>query len=623
MLRKNPSTAAALQALASALSHEHRASDAVGQCASSAALFRACSAPSRSVAEVSRRVDLQVNLSATSTCTTTYTFDPDVDFVGRLHLVVHTPVLVNQCNQPVTETGSIPSSSTTSQAHRFVIPADADRPGSFAGPVLDGFVVKEGVPDCTLHVDFGRDGRRFSEAGPPLDQNAAGDFAAYYTEYAAARLVASARLVADGKEISALTCDALAALNEVFRTCHSPSARAGSCTGAASAGAGVGRAHAHMGEDASVCADLKVRSLQAQTWVVPLPFFPRGEAFPNALLRRRSRRTRGAADIKTSLQLQLTFHPLYQLVCNASRTLPANSHITAGRGEVPVRTVTFPPAQSGDTSAFAHYAVAHGGRRAEFDPAHFRVELVVQEFLVDPDSLRDLYAEPRQLVSCTRVRPLDPVTVADHEDRTALVDLHDVRGGLEALFWFPRLQMDAYRHMWYRARGMVDQVTGRASGALTSHAVTVGGHTYYGTPLCTQPWGRSTDKEIYACDFGSACTGALWVGGSSTNASDGTSTNASDGTSTNASDGTNATTNASPSSEGVQDALPQGPGQGQARCELKCLVNANVFADNSSTGGLDAATGGCGGLPAVTVIAFALERQVLEFEDRALARVRL
>jgi hypothetical protein len=608
MLRKNASTAAALQALASALSHEHHASDAVGECASGAALFRACSAPSRSVAEVSRRVDLQVRLSATSTCSTTYTFDADVDFVGHLHLVVHMPVLVNQCKQRVTNTGSCSPGSTEPTAHRFVIPADADRPGSFAGPVLDDFVIKEGVPDCTLHVDFGHAGRRFSEAGPPLDQNAAGDFSAYYTEYAAARLVASARLVADGHEVSALTCDALAALNEVVRSCHSPSARTGSCTGT-SADAGVGRAYAHMGEDASVCADLKVRSLQVQTWVVPLPFFPRGEAFPNALLRRRSRRTHragasdgapadAATDLNTSLQLQLTFHPLYQLVCNGSRTLPANSHLTGSMGTVPVRTVTFPPAPS-DTSAFAHHAVAHGGQPATFNPAHFRVELVVQEFLVDPESLQDLYADSRRLVSCTRVRPLDPVTVDDSENPTARVNLHEVRGGLEALFWFPRLQMDAYRHMWYRARGMVDQVTGRASCALTSHSVTVGGHAY-GPAHCMRSWGRSTGKEIYACDFGSTCAGALWVSDSA-----------------NGGSGSNISSSAGAGTDGVRGAS-RGPGHDH---ELACRVNANVFADNSSTGGLDAANG-CGGLPAVTVLSFAMERQVLEFKDRVLASVR-
>jgi hypothetical protein len=49
-------------------------------------------------------------------------------------------------------------------------------------------------------------------------------------------------------------------------------------------------------------------------------------------------------------------------------------------------------------------------------------------------------------------------------------------------------------------------------------------------------------------------------------------------------------------------------------------VNANVFADNSALDGLDA-TQGLGGPPALTVLAFALERQVLQFESRTLASI--
>jgi hypothetical protein len=53
---------------------------------------------------------------------------------------------------------------------------------------------------------------------------------------------------------------------------------------------------------------------------------------------------------------------------------------------------------------------------------------------------------------------------------------------------------------------------------------------------------------------------------------------------------------------------------------LHCAASANVFADNSATGGLDP-TRGCGGPPAVTVLAFAIERQTLEFRQGALVRV--
>jgi hypothetical protein len=585
-MARHDTTAAALAALASVLNsdaHQHLYLPRE-RCASAADLVRACSLPGRAVAVVRRHVDLAVRLSATSCATATYTFDANADFVGRLHLLVHTPVLANQCSVPTTETGSVAGAADQGASLRCIVPADADRPGSFAGPRFAATVIKEGVPGCEVHVDFGTDGRRFREGGPPLDQNAACDLAAYYTEYAAARLVASARLVADGHEISALTSDAIAALCELLHESHT--ARAGTyaapsqATGTGtSAGAGAntwsngasrcGNAFAHLGPDAAITADLKVRSLQVQTWTVPLPFFPHGEAFPNALVRRRSVRDVEACDPKTSLRLEIQFRPLYELVCNGSATVPSNSALTTHGGQAPVRTVTFPAVEGACTSAFAHHMLGpNKGRRAKFEPAHFRVQLVVQEFLVDPDSLRDMYADARHLVSCTRVRPLDVVTVENPHDPVVRVPLQPVQGGLQTLVWFPRLRMDAYRHMWYRMRGMVDQVTGQVSCALAAHSVSVGGHTY-GPHVWEKA--RCTDKEIYACDFGAS---GVWL---------------------------------SPPVPECQD-------------ELVCRVNANVFADNSPLDGLDA-TQGLGGPPAVSVLAFALERQVLQFESRTLASI--
>jgi hypothetical protein len=165
---------------------------------------------------------------------------------------------------------------------------------------------------------------------------------------------------------------------------------------------------------------------------------------------------------------------------------------------------------------------------------------------------------------------LDAVTAENPHDPVVRVPLQPVQGGLQTLVWFPRLRMDAYRHMWYRMRGMVDQVTGQVSCALAAHSVSVDGHAY-GPHLWEKA--RCTDKEIYACDFGAS---GVW--------------------------------------------LPREPSANERQDELACRVNANVFADNSALDGLDA-TQGLGGPPALTVLAFALERQVLQFESRTLASI--
>ena len=586
---RNATTAAALATLASSLDHQCNVRDVVGRCDSAPSLFHACSRSGSAIAVVHRHTVLPVQLSATAESRATYTFDPGADFIGKIYLVVHVPVLINQC-------AALTDAAGRALQPRYIVSADADRPGSFLGPRLEGVVVKEGAPQCTLHADSGA-------AGALLDQNAACDYAAYFTEYAAARLVAGARLVADGvTEVSALTCDVLAAVNELFRSFHSPTAR------------GLGRARTHIGgEDAATCADLKARSLQTQCWTVPLPFFSHGEAFPNALLRRRLRQRhrptsedagegeddrdaerdgnededgeRDSTLMVTSLQLELTFNPMYQLVCNGSNTLPSNVSITENSGHTPVRTITFPDTPHSDTSAFAYHATAAAAAastNSAFDPQHFRVELLVEEFIVDPECLEDLfYANDRHVFACSRFRPLPPVTIeAGTPELTASIDLSHIRGGLEALVWFPQLQMDSYRHMWYRMRGMVDQVAGHATRALVAHSVTVGNHARH-VPVHTHaPWGRFTDKEIYVCDLVAAggSTGGFRV---------------------------------------HADAY-YGCAEHDA---LMCRANANVFANNAATDGFDMRAGQCGGPPTVTVLAFAVERQLLAFQDQQLVNI--
>jgi hypothetical protein len=596
-------TKAPLNVLAASLNHRYHVSDTVGPCTAPAhTLFHACSNPEAAVALVRRRVYLPVTLSTDTTSTVTYAFEPDVDFVGAVYLLVHAPVLVNQCAAPTTSCGSALGTATLKGIRRCIVPADADRPGSFAGLQLDEAVVKEGVPGCALHADFGDAGAQFGSVhqpakSSPLDQNATQDFAAYFTEYAAARIVRSARLVASGVEVSALTCDVLAAAHELFHTKDAASARG-------AAGAWNDKTFAHLGQDADMKAALKVHSLGVQTWRVPLPFFPKGEAFPNALLRHypvtnenSSNHAKNANAPATSLRLELTFSPLYELVCNGSDTLPSNARLTAAHGQVAVRTVTF-PAHATDTSAFASGALAlradqaeqaeqaepaeeaEEAEEADFEAEHFRVVLEVHEYFLDPDSVRALVSgEGRRTYTCARVRPLEPLELQD--PRQGRVSLSSVEGLLETVVWFPRLRMDAFRHMWYRMRGLVDQATGRATHALAD-LVVIGNYTFVGLRA-------HTDKEVYVCDF----AGAI---------------------------------NSNPMGAVMSNSMGAIAPPTLACCPvsdtdaLHCAASANVFADNSATGGLDP-TRGCGGPPAVTVLAFAIERQTLEFCRGALVRV--
>ena len=536
-------------------------------------LYAAVSDPGSSLAMIHREVPVSVQLKLTDTSTATYTFSDDVDFHGTTYVVIKAPILVNQCAIGVDDAGA-----ASGAVKRVVLPVSGERPGCNTSAVTGNIVEEDGA---SLGIDFGANGAGFDTGSGILDQNNNNDLCAYYGDYSGARMVQKAVLTIDDSiVVSSVTSSFIVAVNELYRTnsrkYHDTLGHFRWSTSS------MGTVNSY---DEAMHNELKVRSMRQQTWLVELPLFTDlqniNHAFPTGLLKTVHEAPNGALSTQTHhLKLTITFCPLNELVVNGSNNVSSTSTVTCAGGASAVNTVTFMDTGTGNTSALA----ANIGSTGAFAPSHFQMSLIVTEIIVDADSMGDfLDGGPYKAVfpQATELTKATTTSAANAE-----VSLGSLTKPLSALIWFPRLQMDTYRNMWYRMRGMPDQVSGRFNRAIVQNTLTIGNFTYADSK------GALLDKvmpskfaarvprdiEMYMYSFGTK----------------------------NALDG-------GPGSE--KDIVPGSVNMAAfSMAFLKCKPNPNIFADNSATGGLNMAGGTFGGPPALAVTVLAIEQNVLTID---------
>lgn len=565
--------AAALALIASNGDDEESYVDDFVFCEPTPSLYAAVSEPGSSLAMIHREVQLSTNFSLTDSSTATYTYSSDVDFHGTTYVVIKAPILVNQCSVGVNADGAASGSTK-----RMILPIAGERPGCNSSAV-SGNIANETGSD--LGIDFGSQGSSFDSGSGILDQNNNDDLCAYYGDYSGARIVQQAVLTIDDSiVVSSVTNNFIVAVNELYRN-------------------NSGKYHDTLGHfrwstssmgtvnsyDEAMRHELKVRSLRQQTWLVELPLFTDlqniNHAFPTGLLTTTSAALDGTTSTTThTLKLTITFSPLNELIVNGSNNVSSTSTVTCASGASAVNTITIQDTGTSNTSALAANITSVG----TFNTSHFQASLIVTEIVIDAESMADFLEGGPYKAIFPQATELSQVTATS--STTAEVSLGSLTKPVSALIWFPRLKMDSYRNMWYRMRGMPDQVSGRFNRAIANNKLTVGSFTYADSD------GALLDKvmpskfaarvprdiEMYMYSFG--------------------------------------TENALNGSPGSEKRIVPGSINMAAfsTAYLKCTPNPNIFTNNSGTGGLDVADGTYGGSPSLTVTAMAVEQNVLTID---------
>jgi hypothetical protein len=548
----------------------------------SPSLYAAMSYPGSSLAMVHREVPFSapVQFDLTSTSTASYTFSSDVDFHGTTYVVIKAPILVNQCTVGVDVDGV-----AGGVVKRVVLPASSERPGCNSAAMSGNIVPENG---SGLVITFGVDGTGFDSGGGILDQNNNDDISAYYGDYCGAHMVQAAELVIDDIiVVSNITNSFIVAVNELYRT--------NSCKHHDTLGhfrwstSSMGTVNSY---DEAMRNELKVRCMRQQTWLVELPLFTDlqniNHAFPTGLLTTVQETRDGTLSTTVhSLKLTVTFSPLNEAIVNGSNNVSSTCTVTCATGESAVDTVTF--VKNADTSNSSNLA-ANIASVGAFNTSHFQASLIVTEIVVDADSMSDFLDGGPYKAIFPQATELSTQTAASASD--VEVNLSSLTKPLSALIWFPRLQMDTYRNMWYRMRGMPDQVSGRFNRAIVQNTLTIGSFKYADSE------GALLDKvmpskfaarvprdiEMYMYSF---CTKNAMNGG--------------------------------PGSE--KHLVPGSVNMAAfASASLNCTPNKNIFADNTATGGLNMASSTTfGGPSALAVTVLAVEQNVLTIDGSSVS----
>lgn len=375
-----------------------------------------------------------------------------------------------------------------------------------------------------------------------------------------------------------MTHDALVAVNELFRNNSSKyHGTIGHFRWSQSSSGSV------TSYDEAMRRELKLRALRTQTWIIELPFFTDVNGlrrpFPAALLRHRTQ----TSETRHPLKLEIVFSPLSELVCNGSANVGGKSTIVCNTDntDTAVNTATLPRNQVSNTSPAAHYAMLNTDQ--SFEPKHFGVSLIVTEIIADAQSMQDFAEQGPYRMIYSRFSALS--TGSAKHNSPAEIDLSKLSRPLSSLIWFPRLQMDEYRRHWYRMRGMLDQLTGRTSRAITKNTLSIEDFKFADSEgalldrvvpsrfACRVP----EFKEMYMYSF--ATLNPFEVG-----------------------------------AESMSRILPGSVNMGVVKkAMLRCEANPDVFGDNTASDGIDPSSA-YGGTPAVHITALAVEHSVLSFD---------
>lgn len=500
------------------------------------------------------------------------------DFLGPMFLIIQAPAIVNMCQQKVTAAGV----ADAAQTYRAIVPSDADRPGTFSTAVAT-YMLKENLNDGNVAITYSN-GSSFA-----AEQNAADDYAAYYPDYAPAQLIKSARIMLNGSTtLFEATGDFVVVNNEMHSTTSCMYYEDLNHVNPAFRGTD------NKSLDLEIIKELKLRALEPQTWIIKLPFdFSSSltSAFPRTLLRTSSVNEAGELTfVDNTLTLEVTFNPLNSIICNGSNVGTAST-ITAGSGAVGVNTVTLNDSRGSGSSTFA--ANVDGRLLSDFKVERFRSSLLLTEIYLDVETLAGFHAlrdQPggvRMLVK--QIKTL-PVVSGDSTSAPLTIDLSSLSAPVTSLYWFYRLGRDTYRNMWYRMRGMTDQVTGRSLKAITSSELVVGGQAYASRSFvlfdrimpAEHAVQRPENKDIYMYNFAAE----------------------------NHSGG-NAPSSSSAVAVGAMnfDALRNSE---LSTSYLQVWVDPAIFANNSGTGGINA-TANYGLKPSISVHTLAVATYVLSF----------
>lgn len=485
------------------------------------------------------------------------------DFLGPMFLVIRAPALVNATQAVTTADGTAGSGN-----YRGVVPADADRPGELTnGSGPEDYMLKEN--------EFTTAGWSFSSGTTfATEQVAADDFAAYYTDYAPARLIKHARILLNGSmELFKVTCDWIVLVNELYRSSSYKYHETLNHVHPVFSG------DAQKADDDEIKRELKVRALAPQTWVVELPFsfgMDVTKAFPRTLLRKSWEDEQGnPITAENTLSLEVACYPLNTIVCNGSN-IGTSSTLTAASGAVAVNTVTLNEDRGSNTSTFAKNM--NGTLLSKFDTDRFKISVITTEIYVDADTLSTFHDSDKHSMLITQLKQLP--TVSSKKTGPLKIDTSSLSSPVLSLYWFTQLNRDTFRNMWYRMRGLIDQVTGRPVKTLKECEIGVGNQVYAHSSSALfdkiMPSKHASQipryKDIYMYSFATE----------------------------------------SPFSASSQQAVPPGSlnfaalkGSAYNDSYIQVWPDAAVFEDNSATDGINAKTG-YGPAPSVTVNAMAV-----------------
>ena len=507
------------------------------------------------------------------------------DFLGAMFVIIQAPAMVNMTQQKTSATGSIGATLN----YRALVPSDADRPGeTLNGSNVANYMLKENAAD-QVGITYSN-GSSFA-----TEQNITNDFAAYYPDYAPARLIKLARLIVNSSLVLyEATSDLIVLANELL--CSTSSKYYQDLNHVEPSFSASARS-----DEAEIVRELKVRSLAPQTWIVKLPFsfaFSIQQAFPLTLLKAAHAATLESQEALATnvLTLEVTFNPLNSIICNGSN-VGTSSTLTAANGAVSINTVTLNTDRNTNTSAFA--ANVNGNSLTTFRPERFKTSLVLTEMYVDAATLFAFQSRRNASTSgtsgtsgtglqmfVTQLKALPSATAAS-SSVPLNIDLTSLDCPVTSLYWFYRLSRDEFRNIWYRMRGMNDQVTGRCVKGLTACELVIGDRTYTGKSSVLfdriMPVEHAQQlpkyKDIYMYNFSVEPASAAWSAA----------------------------------------AIPVGAlnfnhVRGMS-CFLQVWVDPAMFEDNTTTGGINAKSG-YGGSPTVTVHAMAVATQVLTFTNQ-------
>lgn len=400
---------------------------------------------------------LSVQLSTTSP--TTCTFDVEYgDYISGISLVCMLPAIVNVTTGKVNEVGLLDLNNN----YRAIVPSAAN---AVINTALDhtatGRVVREGVAGNQIGVIAADHVSSLAS-----ERNTGSDFAAYFCDYAGARLIQCVQLLVNGKVRQSFTGSWLFVFNELYRTAAGKTAAA------------IGAADPSSVTDGKVSTAKKVEALNGSQLEIELPFFfsqsgdgcvgGGGGPFPRFQFSR-----------SDAVQLRFSFNSLRSLVVNGAGLGDEVLTIVADRDatKMPVQTVTVAD-KVGHTSSVASYLtkLAVAPTRQDFSASDFSVSVRVREVYVDAATLK---SQRNALYSAVVAQPhvSEGSTAGGVGSDIVLDTMKHAPLPTHSITAYGRLYEHTVTNNHFATKGAVDQLGGRQQPTLSRLAVQLGSTT--------------------------------------------------------------------------------------------------------------------------------------------------